>query len=382
MELRFYLNLLIKKWWIVLPAFLITLASTIAFTFTQEPVYEATATFLVTPDTSFEDVKSFVTGLDVLSRRPEIATTYTEVVTSRLIKNQAAEELGLYSWQKQSLTINSKLQAGTNVLKITVEGNDPALVRDFTNAIGRHTIAYVETLYEAYALKSLDQATLPESPIRPNKALYLALGAVFGLALGAGLAFLSEYLQAPAPNALKFDILDEETSVYNKRYFMQRLREEMSRAKRNSYPLSLVLMNVDELGVIKSSSIQVRSEALRKVAVFLKQNLRQEDIIARLDETTFAFLLPDTNGQEAKEAMEKLQTRIAWTPFEIEKSGHKLNLSGSAGIAAYQCNGTQQNELMALAVRALEEAGSTGYEKVHLLFEEKDETGTSDNDVQ
>jgi diguanylate cyclase (GGDEF)-like protein len=369
MELRAYLRTLIGKWWIVLPAFLITFTSTTVFTFTQVPVYQAIATFVVTPNTSFEDVRSYLSGLEVLSRRSEISTTYAEVGNSHHIKNLAADELDVSPAQKRSLSVDSQLQAGTNILEITVTGNDPILVRDFTNAVGTQIIAFVQELYEMYELKPLDQATLPTAPIKPNKVLNLALGGILGLALGAGLAFLAEYLQAPLEHVASFGILDNETGAYNNRYLVHRLKGEMSRAKRNSYPLSLALMNVDHLGEMNASSTQVRSEALRQVVMLLKQYLREEDIMARLNGTVFAFLLPDTPGERAKETIEKLQTRIARTPVEIEKSGIKLNLTGTAGVAAYQCKGDKQDELLALATRALEEAEASNHEKVFLLSE-------------
>jgi capsular exopolysaccharide synthesis family protein len=60
--------------------------------------------------------------------------------------------------------------------------------------VGGKTAEYMEELDEAFDLKPLDSATLPESPIRPNVLLNLALAVIFGLALGVGLAFLAEYL--------------------------------------------------------------------------------------------------------------------------------------------------------------------------------------------
>lgn len=372
MELKTYLRILLRKWWIVLPAFLVTFTSTVVFTFTQVPVYQTTTTFLVTPNTSFGDVKSFVTGLDILSRRPEIATTYAEVANSRSIKNLAAEKLKLSSEQKKSLSVESQLQAGTNIVKITVEGNDPTLVRDFADVIGAQTVAYVQELYEAYELKLLDNATLPTVPIKPNQELNLALGAILGLALGGVLTFLAEYLRTPLENVTNFGILDPQTGVYNKRYFMQRLKEELSRAKRNTYPLSLALMKIDCLGGMNSSPAPISGEALHKVATLLKKYLREEDVMARFNETIFAFLLPDTPGEKAQEVMERLQTRITWTPFEMEKSDVQLNLSGVAGVVTYQYNGTGYDELLAKAHQALEEAEISGYEKIYLLLERED----------
>ena len=57
--------------------------------------------------------------------------------------------------------------------------------------------------------------------------------------------------------------------------------------------------------------------------------------------------------------MEELQTRLAWTPFELEGSGLKLNLSGSVGLVDYCYNGTGREELLAQASRALEQTGAT-----------------------
>ena len=370
MELKIYLRILLRKWWIILPAFLITFTSTIVFTFTQAPTYEAVATFVVAPSSAFGDVRSFAEGLDRLSRRTEISTTYAQVAASRLIRREAAEELDLSQDQRQSLSVASQLVAGTNVIKITVEGSDPVLVRDFANVVGAETVAYVQELYDGYYMNPLDQASLPASPSTPNKKLNLALGAILGMALGGGLAFFSEYLQTPLEGMMNFAILDDETGVCNKRYFRQRLGEEISRARRNKYPLSLALMNVDHLEVMRTTpSSQVRSEALRKVAGFLKQYLREEDVLARFDGTVFAFLLPDIPGEKAKAVMEELQTRIGWTSLEIEKSGVKINLSGAAGVVAYQCNGTGQDEFLAEADRALQQAEAAGYGKMCLLSE-------------
>jgi diguanylate cyclase (GGDEF)-like protein len=375
MELKIYLRILLRKWWIVLSAFLITFAATIVLTFTQAPTYRATATFVIAPGDSFENIGSIVGGLNVLSTRTEIASTYAEVAASWLIRREVAEELNL-SWdQWKGLSVGSKLRGGTNVIEIAVEGSDPVLVRDFANAVGAKTMAYVQELYEIYELIPLDQAGLPASPVKPNKVLYLALGALFGLALGVGLAFLSEYLQAPLEGMTTLGILDDESGAYNQRYFRQRLGEEMIRARRNKYPLSLALLNVDQLKVMDTSfSSQDRSEVLRKVVVFLRQYLREEDVLARLDGTIFAFLLPDMPGEKAKAAIEKLQTRIAWTSLEIEKSGIKLNLSGAAGVAACQYNGsTGQDEFLARANRALQQAEAAGYGKVYLLSEDEEQ---------
>jgi diguanylate cyclase (GGDEF)-like protein len=373
MELKIYLRILMRKWWLFVPIFLLTVISTVVFTLNQPPVYKATTTFVATASDSFEN---FAYGLDLLGRQGRIPSTYAEVANSHLIKVQAADELGLSPEQIDNLSVESRALADTNVLEITAYGSDPALTRVFVNTVAAKTVAYVENLYQAYKLELLDEAVLPSTPIEPNKTLNLAIGTLLALVLGISAAFLSEYLQTPAELTTNFGILDDETGVYNERYLTQRLREEMSRAKRNGYPLSLCLMNVDHRGVMDSLPPQARSETLRQVALMAQQHLREEDIIAHPNGTVFAFLFPDTPGEKAKEVLERLKTSISLASLAVGKSNVKVNLTGVAGVASYRYNGANPSELLDEASRALNEAGTAGNGKVHLLAYEEDQPAT------
>jgi diguanylate cyclase (GGDEF)-like protein len=365
MELKIYLRILLRKWWIVILSFLITFTFAAIFTFNELPVYEASATFLVVPNTA--EVRTSVSIFTLLSSRSEIASTYAEVASSETIKEMAADKLNLSATIKKNLLVQSQLLPGTIVLKIIVQGNDPTTVRDFTNQVGKATVEVVQEHYESFSLEALDPAQLPKTTIRPNIPLNLTLGSMVGLMLGVGLAIMAVYLEAPTEEVRSFGIIDSETGVYNKRYFMQRLAEEMSRAKRNGYPLSLAMMNVDHMGTINSSTPQVRNEAMRRISSMLKQYLREEDVMAHFGQAVFAFLLPDMSGVNTKDTLEKFQARIAWTPLELENSGVKLNLSSTGGIVPYQLNDTSPDELLSQATRALEEAEVAGFGKVQLV---------------
>jgi receptor protein-tyrosine kinase len=194
MELRDYLRILQEKWWIVLAAFVATIVATAVFTFMQTPTYRATATYVVAPTGSYVTGEGMVDVLDAMSRRAEIAGTYVSVATSQEIKRQAADELGLSETIRDSISVESRLIPDTNVIEITVEGSNPQLVKIFADAVGINTASYVQKLYEAYGLTALDPARFPESPARPRTMVNLALGTILGLVLGAGLAFLFDYL--------------------------------------------------------------------------------------------------------------------------------------------------------------------------------------------
>jgi diguanylate cyclase (GGDEF)-like protein len=351
MELRAYLKIILEKWWIVIPIFLVTFVSGVVFTYTRTPIYSATTTYVVVPGSSIGDTSNFTYGLDMLASRSEIATTFAEIAVSDQIKQAALDSLGLKSGLDYEVI--SKLRAGTNIIEITVDGPNPHIVSDMANIIGTNIEQYVKGLYEIFILVPLDPATAPKEPSSPNKLLNLALAAVLGLVLGVGLAFLSKYLEVPIQAVVNVNIIDSETGVYNKEYFSRRLSEEMVRAKRNRYPLSLALMRVENVSLLQGTdSTKTRNDLLRQVAVLTSQYLREEDIVAYMEDNVFALLLPDMTGENAKSLMEYLQTRIAWTPFESSQ-GIKFNLGGVVGIAAYNHNGTTRDELFAQANRAL-----------------------------
>jgi diguanylate cyclase (GGDEF)-like protein len=371
MELRAYLRILLSKWWVVLITFLFTYGATLAFTYLQQPQYQGRATFVIKLNATFGNDRDLASAVDILSRRTEIATTYTIVANSALVKKLAVEELGLNDEQKSGLTVLSQLVPGTNVMEIIVQSPNAVLARDFTNILGLKTVAQVRDLYETYKLEPLDLATLPSAPIKPNKPLNLVLGTVMGLILGAGFAFLSAYLQAPPESLTNVSILDEQTSAYNKRYFTLRLRQELSRAKRNNYPLAVALINVDRHAALAESTPQVRREALRLVAMRFGPHLRDEDVVAFFDNTIFGFLLPDIAGEEAKTMVERLQTLIAAYPVELDRSGVSFGLSCCAGMVAYSAldshMASEPDVLMAEVERALNQAEHATYSIVEVL---------------
>lgn len=369
MELKVYGRILARRWWIVLPNLFITFAATLVLTFAEPPVYRSSATFVLKLGASFQDDKGFVSALDILSRRAEIAATYTEVATSRLIKRQAADMMGLTAAERGDLSVSSRAVGGTNVLEISVEGLDPVLARDFTDAIGAQTIAYVRGLYETYELEPLDEAALRTTPISPNYALNLGLGAALGLCLGVGLAFLAEYLRAAPEQRTSFDILDDETGTYSRRYFLFRLQQELSRARRVAAPLAVALMNIDHRGVMEGATPQLRHEALRQMTTRLAADLREEDTMARFDTTVIAFLFPDLDGEAAKKTIAAMQSRIAAAPVEVVARGVRLNLQGAAGIVACQGSAPDLDELLARVTHALEGAEVAAYDKVQLHAE-------------
>lgn len=377
MELKRYLQIILRGWWLILPTLLISVTSALVFTYNQTPIYRTSATFIVSPNDSLGELDDVFRVLNTLSKREGVMMTYTEIAASRTIRDAVCKEMGLTKEQLEYLNVSSEILPSTNIIKITVESDDPLIAKDCANLIGQETIKYVGNLYEAYDIKLLDSAYTPRSPSKPKKAQSLMLAAMLGSLLGGGLAFVAEYLRSSGKTIAGVNIIDGDTGIYNRYYFLQRLGEELSRAKRHSHPLSMALMNIEHLDVISNMRLpHLRNEALRRVGLFLKQYLREEDLVARFEGDKFALLLPDTSASDAKRILEKLQTKMEWNLFELRESGEKLNLTGTSGIVTYDFNGTSRDELLARAEKALRCASDNGYGKIYLFDDSREEMDT------
>ena len=332
MEIKVYLRLLQKRWWIVLSVFIIALVATAYFTLNTKPMYRAEATYIVRISPS-EEERNVISAINTLTSRSEIAATYAGVANSSMIKNKAADELGIS--RGNNLDVTSQVQSGTNIVEIGVEGNDPVLVRDYTNAIGRQTVLYVESLYETYRLDLLDEATLPRSPVKPSMIQNLTLGAILGLLLGMGLIIFIEYLKAPSDTDAIFNILDERIGIYDMRYFRERLHQEMSRSRRHKRVLSVALVNIDHRHLLENLAPEVRLAAMRSVVTAVGRSLRDEDVMAASSDTELAILMPELDGEKSKTVVERILEIVSKISVELRPSGKNISLNGAAGVAPF-----------------------------------------------
>ena len=379
MELRNYIRILAKGWWLIVPAFIIAVVTGLVLTFSQPSIYRTSATFVVSPSKSLGEFNEFMRSLDSLSRRDGAMATYVEIANSNTILDSVFKDMGLTEDRVKRMRFNAQLIPSTNIIKVTVESDSPELARIAANTVGQKTIEYVGTLYEAYDMKPLDTAITPEMPAKPDRVKNLVLAAILGLSVGVGAAFVLEYLRLSKDSVAHMSIIDGDTGVYNSYYFMQRLGEEISRANRHGYPLSLGLMNIERLDITVDKRLpHLRNEALRQVGFFLKRNVREEDLVARIDGTRFAILLPDTYGLDAKQILEELQSRLEWNIFELEQRGLKLNLAATSGVAGYTLNGGGRDELVSKAEIALLRADENGYNGICLYDDSKENEAVID----
>jgi capsular polysaccharide biosynthesis protein/GGDEF domain-containing protein len=354
MEFRTLFATLIRRWWLVVPVFLLTFGSSLVFTVSQTRIYESSSTYLVKPSPGFAD--QLFTALNMVARQPEIAETYAEIATSRTVRQDADGALQLSAGEQRSIDTQARVVPGTTLIELTVRSPDPQLAHDYCAALGDALVGYLHDVSEVFELAAVDTPGVPSSPVLPNVPLNLLLGLAVAVALGVGVAFLYEIVRGAPARAPQRDIVDADSWAYNAGYFRLRLTEEMSRTRRTSSPLVLGLLNVNHGEALDAVPPRRRVEAMRRVGALLNTHVRPEDVVARIDDTTFAMLLVDSNEAEALEMIEGIRARLSIPALGASETGEPIRIHPAAGLIAYVGGTLTDEELLERARRALRDA--------------------------
>jgi diguanylate cyclase (GGDEF)-like protein len=155
------------------------------------------------------------------------------------------------------------------------------------------------------------------------------------------------------------------TSLYNRRYFMQRGVEECKRVSRNNQPLALLMLDIDEFkNVNDTHGHEAGDMALQQVAGVLKSSLRETDVLGRMGGEEFAALLSNTSLDEAVLLAERVRQTIANTPFDTLGEALSISITICIGVAAFSDEMSGIDDLLRNADSALYYAKYNGRNRV------------------
>ncbi|WP_455366832.1 diguanylate cyclase [Kaarinaea lacus] len=111
--------------------------------------------------------------------------------------------------------------------------------------------------------------------------------------------------------ARMLSLTDELTSLPNRRAFMRRMDDEVSRVKRYGFPLSLVLIDIDHFKQVNDKYGHAAGDTvLRVYAEKILSIFRHHDMIARYGGEEFAVLLPNTDLEGVLRALDKVKSTV------------------------------------------------------------------------
>ena len=129
---------------------------------------------------------------------------------------------------------------------------------------------------------------------------------------------------------------DELTGLHNRKFLIERLDSELSRAKRYNSPVSCILFDIDFFKVVNDMyGYEWGDVLLKKLSEMLQALARKEDVLTRYGDEEFILLLPDTEEANAYIFAERFRKDIEKMEFipANEEEAHPVTISG--GISAY-----------------------------------------------
>ena len=101
------------------------------------------------------------------------------------------------------------------------------------------------------------------------------------------------------------ELIDEETMLYNRAYFLNALKNYCHQSKRYGMDIVIVTINIKDKGLYKNMS-----EILHTVGGVVTATTRISDISARVSDTCIAILLPHTEEKGAENLVSRLKDNL------------------------------------------------------------------------
>ena len=161
---------------------------------------------------------------------------------------------------------------------------------------------------------------------------------------------------------------DPLTGVLNHRAFQDSLETELRRARRDSWPVAVVAIDIDGFREINDVQGHAHGDALIiTVAESLASNLRPGDVCGRVGGDEFMLALSNCDADSAREVLARLRSGIDGRALSSQVGV----ISISAGIAEFPKHSVGRAELMRFADSAMQRARgvSPGATAVHSVDE-------------
>ena len=191
MELRFYLDILRRRWWILALVPVVVAAIAYILSAQEKPIYKATAVILVNQTGN----SGVVQYNDVLASE-RLTNTYAEIVERRVVLAAVVDQLKLtISEGELNAKVSVSAVSSTQLLRVSVEDPSPALAALIANTLAQVFIEDNATqLGRPGTVSIIDEAIEPSSPVSPDLRFNMALGALLGVMLAVSIVAVQEYL--------------------------------------------------------------------------------------------------------------------------------------------------------------------------------------------
>lgn len=188
---------LLRNWWVVALAVVVTTASTVFVGMQQDPIYQATSTVELMPSPVLGD-SQMISIINVISNRRTTINTYARKATSGTVKQRVADQLGISVSVVNAAAISASVLPETTLIEVRARANDPQLAASISNAVAEDLIRSAPDKVMVFEL--VDYAEPSGRAVEPQMTRLASTGVITGVVLGLlcalGLLLLQRFLEA------------------------------------------------------------------------------------------------------------------------------------------------------------------------------------------
>ena len=164
------------------------------------------------------------------------------------------------------------------------------------------------------------------------------------------------------------NITDPLIGIYNRRHLDRRLGEEVARAQRYAFPLSVLLLDVDHFKHVNDKyGHQAGDRVLAHLGKLLLESVRETDEVARYGGEEMLIMVPHTPVLSAAHLAERIRHYIETHPLLLSNADEKtdtLFFTVSIGVSALDNRVNSSQKLVQSADKALYQAKEQGRNRV------------------
>ncbi len=156
---------------------------------------------------------------------------------------------------------------------------------------------------------------------------------------------LADELSAARTESTLLERRDDDTGLWNSRFFVEALTREIERSRTYDRPVALALASVDDIAADEVET------SMRTLGAAIGGSVRALDVACRVGTTEFGVIMPETDSKSASVASERVLRAIARARTEGGSTPQ-----AAVGIAACPAHAESFEELVERAGAALRSA--------------------------
>ncbi len=163
-------------------------------------------------------------------------------------------------------------------------------------------------------------------------------------------------------------VRDPLTGLFNRRYLEETLDRELARAARESYPVSIIMIDIDHFKQVNDTyGHEAGDVMLKALGGMLMSHSRRGDFACRYGGEEFLIVMPNITSAIVQERA--ITLRKSLKVLVVPYANHILTATYSMGIASYPANGDTRDSFLRAADQAMYAAKNAGRDDIRSFDE-------------